>query len=113
MHFPGSRSLRKDPSLVIGAILLVLTLFAPPAPVFADRILILHTNDVHSHLESFDDFRAGTHHPGSGGVARRSTLIREQRARGIPTLLMDAGDVFQGTPYFAFYHGRLDYQLMT
>lgn len=78
----------------------------------ADRILILHTNDVHSHLDAFDDFNRNQHHPGTGGAPRRAAMISRLRAEGAPTLLLDAGDVFQGTPYFNFYQGRLDYQLM-
>ena len=28
-------------------------------------------------------------------------------------MLLDAGDIFQGTPYFNFYAGELEYKLMT
>ncbi len=78
----------------------------------ADKILILHTNDVHSHQDAFDDFNRGQHHPGTGGAPRRAAMISQLRAEGAPTLLLDAGDVFQGTAFFNFYQGRLDYQVM-
>ncbi len=78
----------------------------------ADRIVFLHTNDTHSHLDVFDNFHAGQHHPGTGGVAKRATLIKSVRAEGAPVVLVDAGDVFQGTPFFNFFHGRLDYDAM-
>lgn len=73
------------------------------------RLLLLHTNDTHSRIEPFPDGP----HKGLGGIARRATLVREQRALGFPTLLVDAGDVFQGTPYFNLWKGKLDYKLMS
>lgn len=75
------------------------------------HITILHTNDVHSHIEPFEP----THpqYPGRGGVARRYTLISEIRQENPNTLLFDAGDIFQGTPYFNFYGGELELKLMS
>ncbi|MBI5838337.1 MAG: bifunctional metallophosphatase/5'-nucleotidase [Candidatus Eisenbacteria bacterium] len=78
----------------------------------ADRLVFLHTNDTHSHLDVFDNFHRGQHHPGTGGVAKRATLVKAIRAEGAPVVLLDAGDVFQGTPFFNFYHGRMDYDAM-
>ena len=64
------------------------------------QITILHTNDVHSHIDAFP----ATHsrHPNMGGVARRATLVEQIRNENPNTLLFDAGDIFQGTPYFNF-----------
>lgn len=75
------------------------------------HITILHTNDVHSHIEPFspDDPR----NPNMGGVARRATLIQQIRAENPNTLLLDAGDIFQGTPFFNFYGGELEFKLMS
>ncbi|HOD33136.1 MAG TPA: metallophosphoesterase, partial [Holophaga sp.] len=50
---------------------------------------------------------------GRGGMARRATLVKQLRAQLGSVLLLDAGDVFQGTPYFNRYKGVLDYQLMS
>jgi 5'-nucleotidase / UDP-sugar diphosphatase len=100
------------PRLIIGLAAALLTLFLGSAGARADRIVILHTNDTHSHLEPFDNFHAGKHAPGTGGVAKRATLVAAARAEGNPVILLDAGDVFQGTPMFNFYHGRLDYDAM-
>ena len=75
------------------------------------HITILHTNDVHSHIEPFskDDPKFAN----QGGVARRLTLINQVRSENPNTLLLDAGDIFQGTPYFNFYGGELEFKLMS
>lgn len=75
------------------------------------HITILHTNDVHSHIEPFskDDPKFAN----QGGVARRLTLINQVRSENPHTLLLDAGDIFQGTPYFNFYGGELEFKLMS
>ena len=48
-----------------------------------------------------------------GGVARRATLVEAIRHENPNTLLLDAGDIFQGTPYFNFYGGELEFKLMS
>lgn len=75
------------------------------------HITILHTNDVHSHLDPFPGDHAAF--PDKGGVARRATLISGIREENPHTLLFDAGDIFQGTPYFNFYGGELEFRLMS
>jgi len=68
---------------------------------------ILHTNDHHAHLEpvKFGDRLLG-------GIARRRTLIdqirTESKTNQEPLLLLDAGDIFQGTLYFNQYLGQAD-----
>ena len=75
------------------------------------KITILHTNDVHSHIEPFP--KDHSKFPNMGGFERRSTLINNIRLKNPNTLLLDAGDVFQGTPYFNFYGGELEFKLMS
>lgn len=75
------------------------------------HITILHTNDVHSHIEPFPADHA--EYPNLGGVARRYSLIQSIRQENPNTLLLDAGDIFQGTPYFNFYGGELEFKLMS
>ncbi|WP_412561159.1 bifunctional metallophosphatase/5'-nucleotidase [Winogradskyella sp. MIT101101] len=75
------------------------------------KITILHTNDVHSHIDPF-----GPDHErnaNKGGVARRATLVESIRKENPHTLLLDAGDIFQGTPYFNYYGGELEFKLMS
>lgn len=75
------------------------------------KITILHTNDVHSHIDPFgpNDGRNAN----KGGVARRARLVESIRAENPNTLLLDAGDIFQGTPYFNYYGGELEFKLMS
>ena len=75
------------------------------------KITILHTNDVHSHIEPFP--KDHSKFPNMGGFERRSTLINNIRQKNPNTLLLDSGDVFQGTPYFNFYGGELEFKLMS
>jgi len=75
------------------------------------HITILHTNDVHSHIDPFP-----ADHPRNanmGGVARRANLIESIRKENPNVLLLDAGDIFQGTPYFNYYGGELEFKLMS
>ncbi len=74
-------------------------------------ITILHTNDTHSQIDPFPaDDRL---YPGKGGVARRATIVKQVRQENPNTLLIDAGDSFQGTPYFNFYKGEVEFKAMS
>jgi 5'-nucleotidase len=75
------------------------------------KLTILHTNDVHSYIDPFPP----THpkNPNMGGVARRAALIETIRKENPNVLLLDAGDIFQGTPYFNYYGGELEFKLMS
>ncbi len=75
------------------------------------KLTILHTNDVHSRVEPFP--MDGSRFQGLGGVARRSTLIKKIRAAEDNVLLFDAGDIFQGTPYFNVFDGQVELELMS
>lgn len=75
------------------------------------KLIILHTNDVHSRVEPFP--MDGSRNEGLGGAARRAALIDSIRKEHEHVLLFDAGDIFQGTPYFNFYQGEIDIKLMS
>jgi 5'-nucleotidase len=74
-------------------------------------ITILHTNDTHSQIDPLP--ANDKQYPDKGGVARRATLVKRVRKDNPNTLLIDAGDVFQGTPYFNFYKGEVEYKSMS
>ncbi len=74
------------------------------------KLVILHTNDVHSRIEPFPD--DGSKNAGLGGAARRAALIEKIRSENEHVLLFDSGDIFQGTPYFNFFLGEVDIKLM-
>lgn len=93
----------------------IMALNAIPHEVFAKndmvKITILHTNDVHSHIDPFPD--NDPKFAGLGGVVRRAALVKKIRSEERNVLLLDAGDVFQGTPYFNMYGGELEFKLMS
>lgn len=74
------------------------------------KITILHTNDTHSTIESFPADHPK--YPNMGGVARRATALTKIRQEEKNVILLDAGDIFQGTPYFNYYGGELEFKLM-
>lgn len=77
----------------------------------AKKLTILHTNDMHSHIDPFPE--NDPKYPGLGGMGRRASLIDEIRKEEKNVLLLDAGDIFQGTPYFNEYGGELEFRLMS
>ena len=96
-------------SAIFGAAVLT----APRSFAFAPNetvITILHTNDTHSQI---DPLPPNDRNAGKGGVARRATLVKRVRKENPNTLLIDAGDVLQGTPYFNFYRGEVEYKAMS
>ncbi len=86
-----------------------------PKEAFASKgtqkLVILHSNDVHSRIDPFPD--DDKKFPGMGGMAAKAALIADIRKKESNVLLLDAGDIFQGTPYFNFYHGELEMKLMS
>jgi len=76
----------------------------------ATKLTILHTNDVHSRLEPFP--MDGGRNQGLGGVAARAELIKKIRSEEEHVLLLDAGDIFQGTPFFNIYKGEPEMKAM-
>jgi 5'-nucleotidase len=100
----------KNAALTTGAMFLSkLDLLAYEAEAI-QKLTILHTNDVHSRIEPFP--MDGGRNAGLGGVAARKELIEKIRMEGEQTLLLDAGDIFQGTPYFNFYKGEPEIKAM-
>ncbi|MDF2436473.1 MAG: twin-arginine translocation signal protein [Bacteroidota bacterium] len=75
------------------------------------KITILHTNDVHSHIDPFPE--NDPKYPGLGGAVNRAALIKKIRMEEKNVLLLDCGDIFQGTPYFNMYGGELEFKLMS
>ena len=75
------------------------------------HLTVLHTNDVHSHIDPFP--KSDPRNPNMGGVARRAALIESIRTENPNVLLLDAGDIFQGTPYFNYYGGEIEFKLMS
>lgn len=77
----------------------------------AKKLTILHTNDQHSRIEPFDS--SYSKNPNQGGFARRARVIQDIRKQESNVLLLDSGDIFQGTPYFNMFGGELEFKLMS
>ncbi len=75
------------------------------------HLTILYTNDIHSRIEPFPE--NDPKYANKGGFARRAAVIENIKKENENILLLDAGDIFQGTPYFNLYGGELEYKLMS
>jgi len=73
-----------------------------------NTIVILHTNDTHSRLEPYLDPDVGD----VGGVVRRNTFFQETRSHYPNTIVVDAGDFSQGTPYYNLFKGVPEIEFM-
>ncbi|MBT5932989.1 MAG: bifunctional metallophosphatase/5'-nucleotidase [Flavobacteriales bacterium] len=94
-----------------GGILLAPKIMAQAHNRKAKKITILHTNDTHSNIDPFPENHSK--YPGMGGVAKRFEIIEKIRSEEQNVILLDAGDIFQGTPYFNTFNGNLEMKLMS
>ncbi|RYZ15621.1 MAG: twin-arginine translocation signal domain-containing protein [Chitinophagaceae bacterium] len=108
---PNRRTFLKQSALAAGALLAAPLARAVEAADAPKRLTILHTNDTHSRIDPFP--MDGGKNQGLGGVASRSELIKRIRAQEDNVLLLDAGDIFQGTPYFNIYKGEPEIRAMS
>jgi 5'-nucleotidase len=104
------RSFIKNAALATGSLVLQHQMGLAAEPDAKETLTILHTNDVHSRIDPFP--MDGGRNQGMGGVAARSSLIKEIREKETNVLLLDAGDIFQGTPYFNLYKGEPEIKAM-
>lgn len=105
------RKFLQQAALATGAVITSSNLFAEANEMNdVTKLTILHTNDVHSRLEPFP--MDGGRNQGLGGVAARAELIKKIRTEQENVLLLDAGDIFQGTPYFNMYKGEPEMKAM-
>ena len=92
-----------------------LTLGLIPKELFASgelvRLTVMHTNDMHCHLDPFPADHA--EYPGKGGLVRIASMVNQCRKENPNLLLLDAGDMFQGTPYFNYFKGNLIVKVMS
>lgn len=84
-------------------------LFALTLAAAAEQVTILHFNDYHGHALIPEEGK-------SGGLARLAGTIARVRAendaRGIPTVVLIAGDVLQGTPLATVFRGEVDFKAL-
>lgn len=91
--------------------LLALLLFCVPGGAGAQdkelHFTIVHTNDLHSHELPFMENGKSI-----GGLPRIANLMKDLRSKIPNTLAIDAGDIFEGTPFFNFYHGEVEVKML-
>ena len=75
------------------------------------NLVILHTNDTHSRIDAFPS--GSGRFAGMGGVAQRAALVKRIRREHKNVLLLDSGDIFQGTPYFNYFGGEVEFKAMS
>lgn len=81
------------------------------------KLQILHTNDMHAHFAEVDEYasscpiadaKAGNCY---GGFARIRTAAidakKEASKKNISSIFLNAGDTFQGTPYYTVYKWKV------
>ena len=71
--------------------------------VSAEDLVILTTNDTHSNIDFDKD--------GRGGILPRKAIIDSVRRAEKNVILVDAGDMVQGSLYFKFFRGDVEYPL--
>ncbi len=101
----------RQAALSAGAIMAGPSMLEAAAYISPLKLTILHTNDTHSRLEPFP--MDGGRNQGLGGIAGRARLINQIRQEEEHVLLLDAGDIFQGTPYFNIYKGEPEIRAMS
>ena len=75
----------------------------------ARLLQIIHTNDLHSHLEHAEDHEVG----GYAAVKAQIDILKAQsRAEGIDVLVLDAGDFTEGSPFFLADKGEQSWKMM-
>lgn len=86
-----------------------------PTGLFASgeliKLTVMHTNDMHCHIDPFPADHA--EYPGKGGLVRIAGLVSQARMENPNLLLLDGGDMFQGTPYFNYFKGNLMVEIMS
>lgn len=85
------------------SLLLSALLFCCAGLLSAQDLVLLHTNDTHSHIDADH---------GKGGVLQRKALIDSIRRAEKNVVLIDAGDIVQGSLYFKLFGGQVEYPLM-
>lgn len=110
--------MRLPASVVLSLVLAVSVVAQDSRPASAPAtlprtVVILHTNDLHGTIRAVEDTRSKAGLPKLvGGVQELCAAIDDERARHPHTLLLDAGDWYQGTPEGTLSKGRCSVELM-
>ncbi len=97
--------MRAKPRYFAGAAFWMALCLPACAPLAAEirSLTILHTNDLHAHISPSDAH--------TGGFAYLAAAIRHERAGCTDCILLNAGDLVQGTPVSTIFHGLPVFEL--
>ena len=110
-YHPGVMDTKPSSRSAITALLLALILAILPLSHAAGKepatasLLLLHVNDIHSHLLPDDK--------GIGGLARIGGYVEQVRSERNDVLFLDAGDGVTGTPVSSIFRGRPVFHVMS
>ncbi len=105
-----SRAKMRSPALSLRLLgVIALAILSLPARGWARELQVIYTNDLHSYLES-SEFE------GWGGYAAIKATIDRVRAegatRGLESVVLDAGDFSEGSPFFFADKGRQSWRII-
>jgi len=83
--------------------LIWLILSLATAPLFAQELVILHTNDFHGHIKASKRY---------AGAAKIATYVSELKAQHPAVIFLDAGDAVSGTPVSSLFEGEPIFEVM-
>lgn len=101
---------RIQETIGLGGRLSILILFLSLSLSAQEKLIILHTSDMHSRVEPVE--RKDDRDFDKGGLVRRATFLKEFRKDNPDVLLFDSGDFSQGTPYYNMFQGEVEVELM-
>ncbi|MBD5289588.1 MAG: bifunctional metallophosphatase/5'-nucleotidase [Bacteroides sp.] len=95
--------MKKIISLMVAAVSAAAIMLFPQLTM-AEKLVIVHSNDTHSLIDPDAS--------GAGGILQRKAVIDSIRRVEKNLTVVDAGDGVQGSLYFKFFRGAVDYPLM-
>ena len=93
------------------AVFLALAALAATGVEAYTKFVILHFNDFHARIDPDSEGHGYCFHGDAnvgrchGGIARMKTIIQRERAKGVPVIVLNAGDNFVGTEWDNRYQG--------
>lgn len=108
MHSLHAAKFRAAFAVVLAALFLIA--FTGDAGLLAaeslNKLTILYTNDTHSRLQAFDRTGVGKD---IGGIERRAEYFRRVKNENPAVLIVDSGDICQGTPFYNYFKGEAEF----
>ncbi len=93
-------------------IILSFVLVLSTVAAVAQKITILHTNDIHSTVMPLSEQLSDTLKAGRGGMMRCMAMVEDERKADPELLLFDSGDYSQGSAYYSMFKGEVEVGLM-